>query len=233
MKAKFPPPPEDVLADLQRFLTGMIEQALQFGIDEAHKYFEEAQAAIDPWFFSHIVRFQAKRWLKANDVEDWGFEVLEPPLSGIWLQSRLYHLRIWKEDWGVDPVTQAEYARIQPGHSGARHRFFYQPELELEFPDGALLNDDDFVPQRVKLVVVWALNKNRELGIFELACPRSLDTELHDVTTHWWVPIPRGEDATSIDGVKAQEDPTERTTLEDIDLGIQSDHAQDDADQRG
>ncbi|HLF78738.1 MAG TPA: hypothetical protein VJB57_14760 [Dehalococcoidia bacterium] len=228
MKAKFPPTSDEVLADLQPFLSNYVEQALLHGIDQAHQYFERAKAPHEPWLFSHLVRFETKLWLRANAFESTGFELQEIAMSGLWLHSPMYQIRVWKEDWRIDPETRLPIARIPPGTSDARHQFFYQPPLELDFPDDAFSMAMDTIPQTVKLIINWSLDRNLRLGTYELACPRQFDSDENDVATHWWVPIPRLD--TSITGTASDEPEQPPELLDDLEFRMNSDSGDEELD---
>ena len=222
-KAKFPPDSSEVLTDLKPFLSNYVEQALLYGIDRAHQYFESAPGQGDPWLFSHLVRFNFKQWLKVNDLANVGFEIHEIAMSGLWLKSPKYEVRIWKEDWRPDPETRELVARIQPGNSGARHEYFTQPRLELEFE----------AVQVLRLVINWALDENLRLGTFDLACPSEFSREDNNVTTHWWLSIPRLDTSISAAApIDAPGAPPELLPDIDLSMGRRADDDELDADSR-
>ena len=194
MKTKsFPPAPEEVLNDLLPLFHCYLELGLLFGLDQAKKYFEDYRAPRDPWLFSNIVRFQMKQWLLKNEVGELGFKVLNPPLTGIWLQNDRYKIRVWKEDWVLDPETHEPVSRLGgPSASEARKDFFYQPHLEFEVAEGDLGDPSKFEP--TKLIATWDVDQLGRPTPFQLICPSRFDDDLRKALIHWRAAVPPSSD---------------------------------------
>ena len=188
MKTKsFPRPPDEVLKDILPLFHDFLEPGLLYGIDEANKFFEERRSSHDPWLYSNIVRFEMKRWLLRNDIEKRGFRLLNPPLTGIWLESEKFRLRIWKNERAVDPNTHEQVSRLGAS-SQARKYFFFQPHFEFEVDDQDL--GDPLLFHPTKLVAIWDLDGSGRPRPFELACPSKFDDDLRQALVHWRVPVP-------------------------------------------
>lgn len=213
MKAKFPPPPDEVSDELDTLFQEYIYPALEHGLDQAHKYFEDCKAPIEPWLFSFITRFQAKQWLYKNGLENTGFQLRELAMSGIWLENARYKIRIWKEEWKTDPDTHELIAAINPGTTGSRHRYFEQPQLELELGDG-----QGVFWAQTKLIATWGIDNQRQLKTLDLICPSAFDDDLKKVDVHWRTSLPRRSESASDFGMTGEVG----ELLEDLDYGNDS-----------
>ena len=217
MKTKWPPNPESVISDLSSMLA-LVYPALDAGVDHALQYFEGIKKDDkDPWLFTHLVRHHSKDWLAANEIAATGFQLKNIPMSGLWLHSSEYDIRILKYDHRPGPITDKFQPRIQVSKTSRRRQFFYQPSFEFDEDLTTFLKLQ--VPQRLNLVLLWDHDADYKLAAMELACPRRLSQEINAVECHWWVSIPRDGATGGFYG--NQGDPGQIIQLDDIQLEVE------------
>jgi hypothetical protein len=144
--------PEDLLPLLSR-----LHEYVEEGIQEAHQYFESRRCRIDPWMFSHQVRFHVRNRLLG--LPDLGLPCHHVRLafSGIDLTYNTWRLKILKAT--IDGNIPG------PGRSYSRQAF-YNYNL---FPDWQ--DEEDEEDEEIHLLIIWHVDEYYNFHFMELADP--------------------------------------------------------------
>ena len=135
-----------------------LSEALRCGIDAANEGQPDPDDR-DPWYWSHTVRFTARRRLEqiVDPSDDWGL-IGGVPNSGIHLRlGGLHVVRVLRSASGTTPA---------PGHS-RRRREAWQQFQQLQFPFGG-----EGIPP-ANLVLDWTI-ANADTVVMHLGMPVGL-----------------------------------------------------------
>lgn len=144
--------PEDLLPLLSR-----LHEYVEEGIQEAHQYFESHQCPIDPWMFSHQVRFHVRNRLIG--LPDIGLPCHHVRLafSGIDLTYHTWRLKVLK--------ATTDGSIPGPGRSYSRQAF-YNYNLFPEWED-----EEDEADEETHFLIIWHVDEYYSFRFMELANP--------------------------------------------------------------
>lgn len=195
------PPPEalELCSELQP-LSDQVFAAIESGIEIARDFFGTKKGrVIDPWLFSHLVRFGALEHLPgaiALDEDEADVKLKRNPMCGIELTRGTRVMRIWKRPNGDNGVFLQP-----PGESPTRQQFYTQPQHL--FPGSEHL----FASH---LVYVWDLS-GAAFDLY-LVKPIGFEAKWKPGEQEWWIRLEHP--------AKRLAPKTAFTELDDVDLPI-------------
>lgn len=206
------------LADLLSLLTdGLLEAT-----DSAVQYFErQNRDTFEPWLYSHITRDQLLLRLEREDIKALGFAVKRQALSGVYLCSPEYELRVLRPE-SYERPEGSELSKMLPRSRHSRLRRDYYEQRQL-FDKGEDSGDDaeQSAVSRVKLVALWEVDGEHQLSSIQLSCPTGTDEEGYPLAAYWTLPIYSNDD----DVEEPDKDAPAGTSLEDVPLPGETDSA--------
>jgi hypothetical protein len=164
------PEPEQVIAEIAD-LVPITYSALEVGVFEARRYFEERRDEYEPHLFSALVRHSAKKHFRSRNLRA-EYEILDLANNGLYLVYKGYPIRIRKAYRGTVAV---------PGSFALEQ--FHAQILPLGFTDVIQPN----------LFIVWDVYKPSYSLAPDLyvACPRKNSARFPDAADlHWQWKLP-------------------------------------------
>lgn len=164
------PDPDSIVSDLTR-LVPVTYGALEVGVAKAHSYFETEGAEIEPFLFSQIVRWSARRHLTTKGRLTVEFEFDELANNGLSISFEGYDIRLRKAFRGGVP-TPGSFA-METFHS---QTFGF-------FGDAS----------RPNLFILWDVSRpSYDLAPdLYVACPKESTLKFPNVAEcHWLVKLP-------------------------------------------
>lgn len=188
--------PEEALERLTP-VTSLIYRALEYGTEEARKFFEGGRP-VDPHLFSGLVRYHSREFLRGGEHSNLGFTLQNLSNIGLKIFYARFILRLWKatDDGHLPP----------PGISASRAAFYNQPLPLFDSEDELLLV--------TRLAVLWDVNSNLSLSEVTLVCPSAGVVAWKPGESHWEIPVPHPAEA--VQPHESLTTPSE--DLEDLDL---------------
>ena len=172
-----PPEALRIRSELQD-LSDRVYAAVESGVEVARHFFSlKEDRRVDPWLFSHLVRFGALEYLPdaeaiEEEVED--VSLKRNPMCGIELTHGRKTIRIWKKPNNEELFLQP------PGDSPARQRFYVQPQRRLEGTEYLFVD-------RANFVYVWDLNGS---GVdLYLVKPKGFEAKWAAADCEWWIAV--------------------------------------------
>ena len=172
-----------------------IREALHTGIDYANDLQPELGDR-DPWYWSHGVRFAARRRLEQAQVSPGEWEIIDGvPNSGIHVRLQGIHVvRVLRSVAGTTPA---------PGRNRVRQEAWQQCrqlQLPLDYPHSGL--------PPIDLILDWTTNEADDLEM-HLGLPQGIWGHGNSPILAWRVPLPSGDtlDNLAFDGADEDDIP--------------------------
>lgn len=155
-------------------VSNTLHTGLLAAIERSREFFasQDDGGHVDPYLFSHLVRYYLKEELSSLAETEPSLHVLWVPNTGLHLRYAHYEIRIWK--------TGEEGELPPPGTSGTRQQFYEQEQVFLPFYPEEL---DALC--LIRLAYVWNVDEHLSFSELYLTCPKGSDSPWKPGTCHW------------------------------------------------
>ena len=156
-----------------------IYHAFEYGGSKARDYFEAEKLDHDGSAYALIVRMHAREYLKKRaEFATVIFDRLS--MCGISFLFNNWKFRLWKSADHRAPKLP------HPGHSEKKQRYYVQPRQMDLFS----YRKRKKTGPKLHLVILWNLDKKRNLETLWLVCPEDFNPETGEIKVHWIAEIP-------------------------------------------